>query len=270
MRRRVIEGASRRLDAVALAAVVDGGQVHLEDLVFRVAAVEVDRQGSLAQLALDGGGRVRPDEDLLDQLLADRAAALCQVMVRVISDRRPGDPTEIDAAVLIEGLVFDRDRRLADEGGDVVEGDDDTMIAVVADVVDQRAVPVEDQHVLLEAAGGEAVDRRQVADRLGGERRHRHQGQSEQQQRTDQDDAPDSGAAVPFAEQAEPPMKDVPRAAFAGHQARPNEPTSIPPGIMKDDSEYVGKCRALRSDSNTPERFFPSPACGGGSGWGPV
>src|SRR5207253_326178 len=167
------------------------------------------------------------------------------------------------------GLVFDRDRRLADEGGDVVEGDDDAMIAVVADVVDQRAVPVEDQHVLLEAAGGEAVDRRQVADRLGGEGRHRHQRQSEKQQRTDQDDAPDSGAAVPFAEQAEPPMKDVARAAFAGHQARPNEPSAIPPGIMKDDSEYVGKCRALRSDSNTPERFFPPPLAGEGQGGGP-
>jgi hypothetical protein len=149
----VVERARRRFDAVALAPVVDGVEIHLEDLLFRVAAVEVHRQRGLAQLALDGRWWIRADEDLLDQLLADRAAALVDVVVGIVGDRRPGDAADVDAAVLVKRPVFDRDRCLANEGRHGFQRNHDAMVTMITDVVDQRAMAVEDQHVLFEPAG---------------------------------------------------------------------------------------------------------------------
>ena len=238
----VVEGSRRRLDAVALAAVVDRIQIHLQNLVFRITAVEVDGERRLADLALDGRRRIRPDKDLLDQLLADGAAALGDVVVRVVGDGGSGDPTEIDAVVLVEGLILDRDRRLADVGRHRFQRDHNPMVAVIADVVDQRAMPVEDQHVLFEAAGGEAVDRGQAADRLGGDGRNRHQWEREDQQRAEDHDAANSRTALALAEQPKPPVEDVAGASPARHQTSGSELKRGLPDITKDDSANVGKC----------------------------
>src|SRR2546430_9500759 len=53
-------------------------------------------------LALDVVGRIAADVDLLDQLLADRAAALLNVMVLVVRDCGTKNAANIDAAVAVE------------------------------------------------------------------------------------------------------------------------------------------------------------------------
>src|ERR1700736_5481795 len=110
------EAARRRLGAVALTAVVDGVEVKLEDLVLRIATVEVDGEHRLANLSLDGRRGIRADEHLLDQLLTDRAAPLGDVVMRVVGDRGARDAAEIDPAVLVKGFVLDGDGRLPDVG----------------------------------------------------------------------------------------------------------------------------------------------------------
>ena len=81
MRVGVKEAARRRLDAITLAAVVDGVEVQLQNLILRVTIVQLDGQRRFPQFALDGWRRVWTDEHLFDQLLADRAPALGDAMV---------------------------------------------------------------------------------------------------------------------------------------------------------------------------------------------
>ena len=141
------------LDAIRLAAIEDGVQVHLEDLLLRVDAIELERQGRFFRLALERVVRVWSDEKLLDELLADRAAALLDAAMRVVGERRPHDGTDVDAGVRVEGMVLDGDRGIDHVGRDVAEGNDDAVIALVADVGKQVAAPVVDQHVLGQAGG---------------------------------------------------------------------------------------------------------------------
>ena len=89
----------RRLDAIRLAAVEDRVQVHLEDLALGVAAVQFEGQHGLFCLALDGVIRVRPDEELLHQLLADRAATLLDTALRVVGQRGPQHGARVDPAI---------------------------------------------------------------------------------------------------------------------------------------------------------------------------
>jgi len=123
-------------------------------------------------------------------LLADGAPALADVMVGVVGDRGPRDAAEVDATVLVEGPVLDRDGRQLDEGRHLLQRDDDAMIARQPDVIEENPVAVEDQRVLVEPAGGEAFDGRQGADAPSRQRRGGHQGQSEDHQQADQQEAP--------------------------------------------------------------------------------
>ena len=234
------EAARCSLGPIALRAVIDGVEVQLEDLILRIAAIEVDRERRLSDFALDRGRWVRADEDLLDELLADRASTLGDVVMRVIGDGRPRDATDVDPIVFVERPIFDGDGGLLEERGYRVQRHDDPVIAVVADVVDQSAVAVEDQHVLVEPAGGEAVDRRKVADGFSREGWNRQQRKGEQDQREQDESAPPLGPALTLAEQPQPAVKQVAGATAARHQAAAGELGLVESSITKDDSGYVG------------------------------
>src|SRR6202011_609734 len=98
--------ARRRLDAIGLAAIEDGVEVHLEDLVLAVLTVQLDGEDRLFQLSLDVGGGAGSDIDLLDQLLTDGAAALLNAMVLVVRDCRAHDAAEVNPAVRVKGPVL--------------------------------------------------------------------------------------------------------------------------------------------------------------------
>ena len=74
------------LHAVGAVAEVDLVQVHLEDAVLRVAALQLQRQHRLLQLALEA--LVRREEEHLGQLLGDGAAALHEAAAPVVLRRR--------------------------------------------------------------------------------------------------------------------------------------------------------------------------------------
>ena len=91
---------------------------------------------------------------------------------------------------------------------------------MVADVVNQGAMTIENQHVLIEAGRGEAVDRRQVADRLGGEGRDHHQRKGQDQHRHQEKGAPSFGAALAAAEQPQAAVEGIAGETAARHSGR--------------------------------------------------
>ena len=220
VRRGVEETAGRRLRAITLRSVIDGVEIQLKNLVLRVATVEIDGEHRLADLSLNRRWRVGPDEHLFDELLADRAPALGDVVMRVIGQRRARDTREVDAIVLVESLVLDRDGRLLDEGRHRVQRHHDAVVAMVADVVDEGAMTIENQHVLVKPGRGKPVDGRQVADRLGGEGGDHQQRKGQDQDRHQEKGAPSFGATLAPAEQPQAAVEGIAGETAARHSGR--------------------------------------------------
>src|SRR2546428_2672830 len=112
---------------------------------------QLDGEDGFPQLSLKRCRGVRPEKELLGQLLGDGAAALDKLAVTQVVQGRPTNRDEVNASVLIEGSVFDRDRRLDHEGRDRAERYDDSVIALLRDVSEQVSMPVVDQEVLRQA-----------------------------------------------------------------------------------------------------------------------
>ena len=120
-RRDAEVGASRRLDAVGAAAVVDLVEVGLEDLVFRVVRLELEREQRLARLA--ERQRVAGVEvERARELLRDGRCAGTDGRER---RGRAHDRQGVDPGVLPEALVLGCDRRGDGDGSDVLEADRD-------------------------------------------------------------------------------------------------------------------------------------------------
>ena len=111
-------GAGRHLDAVGALAEVNGVQVLGQDLVLVPLALEVVGERGLAQL-LEIGTIALCLERVLDELQRDRRGALGRAAGNDVRQDGSADAHEVDAAVLVEALVLDRDHRLLHVGRDV-------------------------------------------------------------------------------------------------------------------------------------------------------
>ena len=60
-------------------------------------------------------------EGVLDELLGDRRGALRGAVAEDVLDQGAADALEVDAAVLVEARVLDRDHGVLDVGGDLPE-----------------------------------------------------------------------------------------------------------------------------------------------------
>ena len=186
--------ASRRLDPVRLAAVIDGVEVHLENLILGELTVELDGEDGFLELALQGRRGIRPDIELLHQLLTDRAATLRHVLMVEVGDGGAEDAAHVDAAVLIEGAVLGCQCGLHDPGRDVAERDDDSMVALLADIGEQRPMAIVNQGVLLEISVDDVADRGQRSNGLSRDRRHGQDRDHQEDHQTEDQGAPDIGA----------------------------------------------------------------------------
>ena len=104
------------LDPVGPVAEVDRVEVRRDDLVLRPLVRELVGESGLPELLEDRPVRLGL-EGVLDELLLDRGGALDAAFVQDVLDERPGDPADVHAAVGVEALVLDRDRRLLDACG---------------------------------------------------------------------------------------------------------------------------------------------------------
>ena len=130
----------RRPDPVVAVAVVQGGQVPVQDLVLAGLAVELAGQHRLAHLADQVAVAAR--ERQLHVLLGDGGTALDGPLVADVGDGGPHRAPDVDATVLVEVAVLIGDDRLLEDRGDgvlrhrhvlvvLLQGGDDPAVAVV-------------------------------------------------------------------------------------------------------------------------------------------
>ena len=112
----------RSLDAVAVVTVVDGVQIHHQNLVFGVNLFHLFGERHLANLALDGNlvhlGR---QDGVAHILLRDGGSAL--LAASEIHEHRADNTLQVDAAMVVETLVFRRDRSLEHVGAHLIDCD---------------------------------------------------------------------------------------------------------------------------------------------------
>ena len=141
------------LDAVGVVPVVDGVQVGLEDPRLRPLVAELDREAGLLDLAVERllAARVH----VPDELLADRRAALDHLAGADVGPERAQDPDVVDAAVLVEALVLDGDRRPRQPRRHLREADR-LPVVVGRDRAEERAVGRVDERVRADVDGLQA------------------------------------------------------------------------------------------------------------------
>ncbi len=103
-------GLRRGLDPVGVVAVVDRVQVLAQDHVLRPASAQLDREARLLDLALER--TFVAGVEVGGELLGDRRAALDHLAGAHVTPEGADDALVVDAAVLVEAAVLDRDRRL--------------------------------------------------------------------------------------------------------------------------------------------------------------
>ncbi len=180
--RAVVEVGQRRLlHAVGAVAEVDRVQVGGQDPVLRPALLELPREGRLLQLAADRALALRVR--VLDELLCDRRAAFDDLLVADVLPDRAHDPVDVDAAVLVEALVLDRDDRQLHPVRDLVRADEDSALLAAQHRQHALALAVVDVAVDLALLQPRRVERRDLARHRGDEAEgERHRSQHEQDQ----------------------------------------------------------------------------------------
>ena len=160
--------------------------------------VVVDRELRLDDL-LPERVLVATQVEVANQLHRDRRAALQRGAVGDVLDGRAEDAGQVDAVVLVEALVLDRDGRVLQVFGDFAPADGAAQV-VGLDKAETRAVSGEH---LRGAATEDRVQRRErrcrlrdvqdVADR----RDHTHEERAREHAAADEEDACGPGAVVP-------------------------------------------------------------------------
>src|SRR5947208_6434209 len=192
------------LDAVGVIAVVDGVQVAGEDLVLRPAAAELDREARLLDLALEGA--LAAGVQVADELLRDRRSAFDDLAGADVAPERAGDPDVVDAAVLVEAAVLDRDRGRRQPARHPAEADG-LAVPLRRDRAEERSVRGVDERVLTDR------DRPQRAEiTADGERRARTEAGEQGDRRDGQGRAGEQRSgppATPAAVEAVAPVQAV-------------------------------------------------------------
>ena len=156
-------GEGSLLDAVGAVPEVDRVQVLLQDPLLRpvLRALELPGEGGLAHLP--GDRLLVAFERVLDELLRDRRAPLDDLLLADVGDERPGDAADVDAVVLPEAAVLDRDDRVPHRVGDLVVVDERARLGAAEDGEDPLARRVVDVAVDLVVELPAGVELRDLA-----------------------------------------------------------------------------------------------------------
>ena len=165
---------ARRGETVGTLTEVDLVHVELEDLLLRQLGLDLQREQRLVDLAnvVLLGRQIEVARDLH----RDRRCALAARAAEV-GQSRAQHALVVDAAVLVEARVFDRDHRVLHQLGDL--RDRREVAPLLAVFAEQHTVGRDDAHRQLGPVVGEAADvgqaRRRDREADGCERNHRHQ-----------------------------------------------------------------------------------------------
>ena len=133
--------------AVAVLAEIDLVYVRLHEIVLVVAQLERQRHERLVQLA--GPGPLVAEKIAANELLSQRARALLDLAGREVHERGPQHRERVDAVMLREASVLDRDQRGRQERRGLVGRDDQAILAVRGEETpDQERIEPCDRGVL--------------------------------------------------------------------------------------------------------------------------
>jgi hypothetical protein len=104
------------LNAVGTTAEIDVIEIKLEDFLFREALLDLLGDPRLEELSTQAfvGGAQPVRENIARQLHGDRAGALIDLARHDVAEGGARDPHPVDAVVLVEALVFNRDECTGD------------------------------------------------------------------------------------------------------------------------------------------------------------
>ncbi len=147
-------------EAVGALAQVDLVHVQLEDLILAQVRLDLVRQHHLVDLA--GVGLLAGQEEVARHLHRDGRRALRQAAAQ-IRQTRAQHADEIDAAMLVEAVVLDRQHGFLHHVGDF--GDRHEVAPLLAEFADQHVVGGVDAQRNLRTVVGQRIERRQVRRR---------------------------------------------------------------------------------------------------------
>ncbi len=129
------------LKAVGPLPEVDRVEVALEDLLLAELLFDLARESRFLNLSLVGllGYLAGGDDHLLYVLLGDRRATLLDLTRADIGERCPDYRFEVDALMLVEALVLDRDDSILNVFGNCTEVDDRSVLLAM-EALDQGPV----------------------------------------------------------------------------------------------------------------------------------
>ena len=156
LRRRLAEQLlGHRLDTIDAAAQINAIEVELEDLFLGEKDLEHHCERRFLPLARE---RARVGEvQRARQLLRDRAAALLAPARSQIEERRAGDSDRIDAEVMVEAVILDRDDRVLEVGGDLLERHVLPLLVERKPFTSQRVVEHRPAHASIEVVDRDGV-----------------------------------------------------------------------------------------------------------------
>jgi hypothetical protein len=203
-------------DPIRAVPEVDGVQVRGQDPVLRPLALELPGERGLLQLAADRS--LSMCVRVLDELLRNRGAALDHGLVADVCPDGAEDAAVVDALVLPEAAVLDRDDRLFHERRDVTARDHDPALVAAQRREHCLAVGGVDVTELLRPLGRRRLERSHVAcDRAyepvgKGHERHESEDANERQS----------------SELADPAPLRRPAASAEQHAAHDSSPSATP------------------------------------------
>jgi hypothetical protein len=174
-------------------AEVDLVHVDLEDLLLVQLALDLQRQQDLVDLA--GEGLLGRQIEIARDLHRDRRCTLALARLAEVREAGAQDTDIVDAAVLVEARVFDREHGLLHDLRDLLDRRE--VAALFTELADEHAVGGEDAHRQLRPVVGEAADLGQVG--VSHSERDRDHHQHRQARRSRQTEQPKCAADDPAA-----------------------------------------------------------------------
>ena len=119
-----------RLDAVGALTVVNGVQVHLKDLVFRVGFLQLNGDIRFANLALQGRFRGLISQNGISHELLRNSGSTLVAGMRNVHPHSTGNTHEVDAVMLVEAFVLRGNGALGNVGAHIFQIDWVTVLKI--------------------------------------------------------------------------------------------------------------------------------------------